>query len=319
VMDMNHRGRLPFSHIRHVVLDEVDRMLDIGFRDDIRKILGRITCDHQTVFVSATISDEIEQLARRFMKEDVEKIVTIASALTVSQVDQKHIPVQPWDKKRLLRHLLQNEEPALTVVFCRTKRSVGSVTRYLKDHGIDAYEIHGDLPQSKRNRIMNRLRSGKLEVLIASDLASRGLDVQGITHIINYDLPEDIENYVHRIGRTARAGREGVAWSFVTPDQGQLLTEIEKLTGVEIVKLEYSDFKPRERPADWKDETPYNRPTSSLEAPVPKSRFDPVFSEDSPSADAAVDPSKFPGGVVPKGLPRKTLGSPVRTTRGKRL
>ena len=300
VMDLNHRGDLPFEHLKFAVLDEVDRMLDIGFRDDIRKILGKIRGKHQTVFVSATISQEIDRLARRFMGDDVQKIVTSAKSLTVSQVTQSYVPVPKYDKRRMLVHLLKHEEPALTVVFCRMKVTVRDVTKYLNDKGLKAFEIHGDLNQTKRNRIIQRLREGKLEVLVASDLASRGLDVGGITHIINYDLPEDPEIYVHRIGRTARAGRSGTAWSFVTPEEGQRLTEIEKLTGVLIEKLEYPDFQfraPRkpmsDRPRPAKAKTP--EPAEPV-APQP-------------------DPTKFPGGIVPKGPPPRRMGKVKRRRR----
>jgi len=313
VMDLHQRNVLPFDQLRWVILDEVDRMLDIGFREDIRKILSRVKQPHQTVFVSATISDEIERLSRKFMRDDAEKIVTVAKSLTVSQVDQKYVPVAKRDKSRMIVHLLTHEEAALTLVFCRMKVTVREVTRYLKDHGIDAYEIHADLNQGKRNRIMKRLREGNLEVLVASDLASRGLDVQGITHIINYDLPDDPEVYVHRIGRTARAGRTGVAWSFVEPEQGQLLTEIEKLTGVLLERLEYPDFE-ESAPADAAaaDHGDPTRPTDP--GLTTASRF-----AESAQANATPDsdPEKFPGGVVPSGQPNRRLGSRLKTRRNR--
>jgi ATP-dependent RNA helicase DeaD len=297
IMDLNRRGDLAFDHFRYVVLDEVDRMLDIGFREDIRRILGRIKQPHQTVFVSATIGAEIERLARRFMSDDVRKIETSATSLTVSQVTQSYVPVPRHDKRRMLVHLLTHETPALTVVFCRMKATVRDVARYLKDKNIDAFEIHGDLRQTKRNSIMKRLRDGKLEVLVASDLAARGLDVDGISHIVNYDLPEDPEIYVHRIGRTARAGRSGVAWSFVTPEEGQRLTEIEKLTGVLIEKLEYPDFDYRPAPPP-RDARP--QPPARTQAPDPTPEDDPI---------------RFPGGVAPKGSPQRRLGGRVKRKR----
>ena len=304
IMDMRQRRQIHFNDLRWVVLDEVDRMLDIGFRDDIRQILSKISGQPQTMFVSATIGPEIERLSRRFMRDDVEKIATVAGSLTVSQVTQKYLSVKPWDKRRLLRHLLTHEEADLTLVFCRTKETVRNVTRFLKDRKIDAHEIHGDLTQGRRNRVMNTLRRGKLDVLIASDLASRGLDVQDISHIINYDLPDDPEVYVHRIGRTARAGRKGTAWSFVTPDQGQLLTEIEKLTSVHIEELDYPDFKPGTPPPGAEQPA----------APVrePRSRLTEAVSD----VDEA-DASQFPGGVVPKSAPRRTLGSRFKTRRSR--
>lgn len=247
LMDMLERGRIHLNNVKFVVLDEVDRMLDIGFRDDIRKILGGVRGEHRTIFVSATISPEIESLARKYMR-DPEKIVAAAGSLTVSLVEQHYLTVNPWDKRKLLLHLLTHEEPTLTVVFCRTKRTVDDVAEYLQKHKVDVQAIHGDMQQGRRNRVMTQLRGGHLTVLIASDLAARGLDVEDISHVINYDLPEDPEVYIHRIGRTARAGRGGIAWSFVTRDQGELLTAIEQLANIEIPKMDYPDFVPTPPP-----------------------------------------------------------------------
>ncbi len=310
VMDMQRRGYLPFENFRFVVLDEVDRMLDIGFRDDIRYILSKCPKKRQTMFVSATLSDEIEKLAKSFMT-DPEKIVTTAGSLTASMVKQFHLPVQPWDKKKLLYHLLTHEEPDLTLVFCRLKRKVDDLARYLSDKGIEAHAIHADLAQGKRNKVMEKLRGGHLSVLIASDLASRGIDVDGITHVINYDLPEDIELYVHRIGRTARAGSGGTAWSFVEPEQGTLLTDIENHVNAEIPKLEYPDFTPGEPPKGWIEDQ--KRKQQQMEALKQKAqRHIPQM----PSAEPEkADPSKFPGGVVPTKLPPKRLGGKVRGRR----
>jgi len=313
LMDLRERRMLHFDNVRFAVLDEVDRMLDIGFRDDIRKILKAIKTDHQTVFVSATISDEIESLARTFMREDAEKIVAAGGSLTVEMVEQHHLPVKRWDKKPLMLHLLRHEEPALTVVFCRTKRMVDNLTKYLKDKGIDAHAIHGDMHQGKRNQVMSRLRKGELGVLVASDLAARGLDVQDISHVVNYDLPEDPEIYIHRIGRTARAGREGVAWSLVTPEEGHLLTAVEKLANVEIPEMEYPDFKPGPEPTDVRRER--EQKAARMEQSTTRSRF---ARPEPPSAAPAVsgqDP-RFPQGVVPTKFPPKKMGGRVSTGRG---
>ena len=326
VLDMVERGHLRFDNIRFVVLDEVDRMLDIGFREDIRRILKSCPAERQTILVSATISPEIEKLARSYMRNP-EKLVVAAGSLTVSLVQQFYLPVEHWDKKRLLLHLLTHEEPALTLVFCRLKRSVDNVAKYLCDKGIDAHAIHADLAQGKRNQIMEKLRSGKLEVLIASDLASRGIDVEGITHVVNYDLPEDIELYVHRIGRTARAGRGGVAWSFVTPDQGRLLTQIEQLINAEVHKLDYPDFKPGPVPDDVRhqrerDAARANRPGANRfsASPPPAPGAHPPGTSAAPAASPAattpaLDPSKFPGGLVPTQLPTRRLQGRVRSSR----
>ena len=314
IMDMHGRRQIHFNNVRFCVLDEVDRMLDIGFREDIRKILGSIKREHQTIFVSATIDPAIEQLARRHLREDVYKIMTASGALTVSLVDQQYLPVERWDKRALLLHLLRHEKPATSVVFCRTKATVHRVAEYLRDKGILVREIHGDMPQNKRNSVMTQMRSGKLDVLIASDLAARGLDIVHLSHVINYDLPEDIDLYVHRIGRTARAGRRGVAWSFVTPEQGQLLTEIEKLTGVLVEKKEYPDFRPGPVPEDVRRERkhPVRRDPGAAQA----DRSKPAAAAGEWSSEQLQ--AMFPGGVIPKTLPPRGLGSKFRSKRGRR-
>ncbi len=311
VMDLHDRRVLSYANIKRVVLDEVDRMLDIGFREDIRKILGGIKRPAQFIFVSATITDEIETLARKFMS-DPEKITTSEGALTVRQVEQRYIAVQPWDKRALLMHLLKHEEPDLTLVFCRTKDTVDRLARHLGKHGVEVHSLHGDMPQSKRNAIVRKLRSGHLSVVVASDLAARGLDVSGISHVINYDLPEDPEVYIHRIGRTARAGKSGIAWSFVAPDQGKLLTAIEMLANVEIAELLYPDFVPGPVPEDKRAEMP--KAPRAEGAPAGRAAGpEPVWQND----EAEIDAEKFPGGVVPSGPPRRRLGGRMKTRRGR--
>ncbi|MSR18809.1 MAG: DEAD/DEAH box helicase [Phycisphaerales bacterium] len=307
VMDMHDRGLLPYDKTRIAVLDEVDRMLDIGFRDDIRKILGGMKHGPQTIFVSATISPEIEKLARAYMRNP-EKIVAVAKSLTVSQVKQSYISVEHWDKRKLLLHLLKHESPALTLVFCRTKRTVDLLQLFLTKNGIDAHAMHGDMYQTKRDKVMSRLRDGDLKVLVASDLAARGLDVEDISHVINYDLPEDPEVYVHRIGRTARAGRDGIAWAFVCPDQGALLQNIEMLTNVEISRLDYPAFEAGRVPDDVRAhrEIEAKRREDSLDS---KSRDPTVAPVD------ATDTLRFPGGLVPIAPPHRRLGGRMQSRR----
>ncbi|MCB9846066.1 MAG: DEAD/DEAH box helicase [Phycisphaeraceae bacterium] len=320
VMDMVDRGHVRLDRVRFAILDEVDRMLDIGFREDIRRILKMCPKDRQTVMVSATISAEIEDLARKYMR-NAEKIVTSSGSLTVKMVKQHYLAVAAWDKKRLLAHLLSHESPDLTLVFCRLKRSVDELSEYLTRKGIEAHPMHGDMRQNQRDRTMERLRKGRLAVLIASDLASRGLDVEGITHVINYDLPEDPDVYVHRIGRTARAGRNGHAWSFVTPAQGKLLTQIEHLINAEIPKMEYPDFQPTEKPASFRDESPHAPPDLG---PVPRARnryAEPGVPAAAPRSDADKKrlETMFPGGVVPTKLPPKRLQGRLPTSRTTKL
>ncbi|MEE9212858.1 MAG: DEAD/DEAH box helicase [Phycisphaeraceae bacterium] len=314
IMDMHGRRQIHFDNLRIVVLDEVDRMLDIGFRDDIKKILSRIKHDHQTIFVSATIGDDIDRLARTFMSKDVAKISTVAGSLTVSLVDQKYLSVEPWDKPALLVNLLKRKQPETTVVFCRTKATVHRVADRLRGAGVNAREIHGDLMQKKRTRVMDSFRERKLDVLVASDLAARGLDIEHISHVINYDLPEDPEVYVHRIGRTARVGRRGIAWSFVTPDQGQRLTEIEKLTGVLIEQLAYPEFKPGPVPQDVQHQRRTEAPPAGEQPDRLTSRAAPAAIEGLSEQEIAL---RFPGGVVPKSAPPRTLGSRFRSRRSR--
>ncbi|MBS0190967.1 MAG: DEAD/DEAH box helicase [Phycisphaerales bacterium] len=325
VLDMLQRGYFHLKNIRFAVLDEVDRMFDIGFRDDIKRILGMCPRPgtppegRQTIFVSATLSEEVERLARQHMHDPV-KIVTSAGSLTASLVKQFHIPIAPWDKKRMLLHVLTHEEPALTLIFCRLKRTVDELAKGLTTRGIEAHAMHGDMSQGKRNSTMKQLKDGKLAVVICSDLASRGIDVEGVSHVINFDLPDDPELYIHRIGRTARAGKGGLAYSLVTPAQGDLLTSIEMLINAEIPKLEYPDFVPNPPPPGWRDEAPGGRPEGGLRierpegyvepaAPAPKvSRTEQAAKLELPVSDPAkVDATKFPGGIVPTKLPPKRL------------
>ena len=198
----------------------------------------------------------------------------------------------------------------MTLIFCKTKATVDRLTLFLKKKDIEVAAIHGDLQQSKRNSVMQKLRDGNLSVLIASDLASRGIDVENITHVINYDVPEDPEIYVHRIGRTARVGRDGIAWMFVTPEQGHMLTQIETLTNVEITLKEYPDFKPGPEPrvVEERRKKEEQRIEDSRQR---KSRT----KVNIPSEQEGKDDQSFPGGVVPKGLPSKRMGGRVRTRR----
>ncbi|MFN9132932.1 MAG: DEAD/DEAH box helicase [Phycisphaerales bacterium] len=319
LMDMVERGHVTLNNVKFAVLDEVDRMLDIGFRDDIRKILGKCPPpgQRQSIFVSATLPPDVEKLARS-QSLDAEKVVAVTSgALTTSLVRQFYLPVQPWDRRKLLLHLLTHEDPALTVVFCRTKRTVDELARYLHDKGIDVHAMHGDMYQTKRNKVIERLHAGTLGVLVASDLASRGLDVDGITHVVNYDLPEDPEVYVHRIGRTARIGRDGVAWSFVMPDQGELLTKIELLINMEVPRLEYPDFVPSPPPPGRGGPGGPGGPGPSKPAQPAVSRIAATVAPTVPPV-AKVDTTKFPGGIVPSKVPAKRMFGKMKTHRSMR-
>ena len=241
VLDLLGRGALSFNQVRFAILDEVDRMLDIGFRDDIRKILGRVEQTHQTIFVSATLDEPIKKLAHQYMR-DPEEVNVSRDDLTVDEVDQFYCTVDPWDKYRLLRRVLAQEKPKLAIIFTNTKHGARKLAKRLHADGIPAKEIHGDLIQEKREKIMDRFRKHQIPVLVATDLAARGIDVNQITHIFNYDLPQDIEIYVHRVGRTARMGETGKAITFVIPDQGPELDKIEIMINKQLKKLEVEGF-----------------------------------------------------------------------------
>lgn len=294
VMDFMHRGALRFDDVRFVVLDEVDRMLDIGFRDDIRDILGRVTGEHQTIFVSATLSDEIKRLALRYMKDPLEVNVS-QDKLTVEEVDQTYVSVEPRDKFRALRLILEQEDPPIAIVFCNTKAMARKLAKKLFDIGVNVTEIHGDLEQRKRDSVMKRFRKHQIRVLVATDLAARGIDVSEISHIINYDIPVDTEIYVHRIGRTARMGARGVAITFVSREEGKELTNVEKLINRQVPERAVEGFVPSPEREDF----------VKAVAPEAVSRYE------SPAHDT--------GDAIAVKRPPRTLGSRFKPSRRRRL
>jgi ATP-dependent RNA helicase DeaD len=367
-IDLLDRRIVNLENVRYVVLDEVDRMLDIGFRDDIRNILSRVRSIRrqlqrsdegdesrgdesrsaempetqapaaeapalasnqanaavpagapagdsvQTIFVSATISGDIEKLGRQYMHERVEKLVVPGTdeRPTVASVSQFYVSAQPWDKYRCMLALLRQENPDLAIVFCRTKRGAEKLARKLHADGIECREIHGNLDQTKREKVMKNFRTGKFDVLIATDLASRGIDVADISHIINYDVPEDPEVYVHRVGRTARMGAKGTAFTLVSKDQGPELTKIESLINMIIPPATVEGFTPSPTPADWIEEFPGeatepSKPiVSRFERPYGAGATSPAAPVD--SADPSAEPAKHVG-------PPRTIGSKIPVNR----
>jgi len=226
VMDLMNRGSLVLGEVRFVVLDEADRMLDIGFRPDIEKILRRCPQARQTLLLSATIPPPVKRLAERYMREP-EMVDFSTKDLAVETIEQWYFTVDAERKFELLVKLLERERPRQAIVFCRTKRGTDKVCRRLGQSFRDVDTIHGDLQQRTRDSVMSRFREGKIKVLVATDVVGRGIDVTRISHIINYDIPQFCDDYVHRVGRTGRMGREGVAFTFVTPEEGNELTRIE--------------------------------------------------------------------------------------------
>jgi len=241
VIDHIERRTLYLGDIFHVVLDEADRMLDIGFRPDIERILRRVPDPHQTLLLSATISPEVRHLARKYMYEPVEMNLSTDEP-SVETIQQYYITVEHDRKFELLVHLLKRDRPRQCIVFTRTKRGADKLADKLSRHVKGVATIHGDLPQTARNRVMQGFRDGTIPVLVATDVVGRGIDVNDISHVINFDIPDDAENYLHRIGRTGRMGKDGVAYMFVCPDQGEPLTAIELLINKPIPVLQLDDF-----------------------------------------------------------------------------
>lgn len=210
VMDHMRRKTVKFDNINMVILDEADEMLDMGFREDMETILTETPEDRQTVMFSATMPKAIMDIARNFQK-DARIIKVVRKELTVSNIEQFYYEVRPKNKTEVLCRLIDIYNPRLSVVFCNTKRQVDELISELKGRGYFADGIHGDMKQQQRDRVMDDFRSGKVDILIATDVAARGIDVDDVDMVFNYDIPQDEEYYVHRIGRTGRAGRSGMA------------------------------------------------------------------------------------------------------------
>lgn len=241
VLDHIQRRTLFLGDIYHVVLDEADRMLDIGFRPDIERILRRVPSPHQTMLLSATIGPDVRRLAQRYMFNPIEMNLS-RDELSVESIKQYYVTVEHERKYDLLVHLLERDRPRQCIVFTRTRRGAERLAGKLKVRIQGVATIHGDLPQTTRNRVMRSFRDGTIPILVATDVVGRGIDVDDISHVINFDIPEDAENYLHRIGRTGRMGKDGLAYMFVCPDEGEPLTAIENLINKTIPKMEVDGF-----------------------------------------------------------------------------
>ncbi|GIW03681.1 MAG: hypothetical protein KatS3mg059_0301 [Thermomicrobiales bacterium] len=233
VMDHMRRGTLNLEHIRFFVLDEADEMLDMGFIEDIEWILENAPAERQTALFSATMPPRIVELAQKYLR-DPERITVPGRQMTVPETRQSYYEVPKARKVDALTRILDAETPEMTMIFCRTKVGVDELGEALLARGFEVETLHGDLSQAQRDRVMRRFRSGQANILIATDVAARGLDIPEVTHVINYDVPESAEAYVHRIGRTGRAGRHGEAITLVTPREVRWLRQIERITKARI-------------------------------------------------------------------------------------
>ncbi|MFN3202362.1 MAG: DEAD/DEAH box helicase [Bradymonadia bacterium] len=241
LLDLHGQGYLNFEDVEFFVLDEADRMLDMGFIHDMRRVMKLLPDDRQNLLFSATMPDQIVKLARGFMHDPV-KVEVDPQSTTVERITQKVMFVTRADKKRLLAHLLKDPSIWSAIVFTRTKHGANRVVKDLTKVGVGAAAIHGNKSQNARLRALAGFKSGEIRVLVATDIAARGIDVDDVSHVFNYDLPNISESYVHRIGRTGRAGREGIAIAFCDETETDFLKDIEKLTGVEIERVVDHDW-----------------------------------------------------------------------------
>ncbi|QDP39143.1 DEAD/DEAH box helicase [Radiobacillus deserti] len=237
LLDHIRRKTINISNVHTAVLDEADEMLNMGFIDDIRDILKAIPEERQTLLFSATMPKEIRDIGAKLMKKP-EEVKIKAKEMTVENIDQHFIEVHEKQKFDTLTNLLDIHAPTLAIIFGRTKKRVDEVTEGLHARGFRAEGIHGDLTQGKRMSVLNKFKNGRIEILVATDVAARGLDISGVTHVYNFDIPQDPESYVHRIGRTGRAGRGGEAVSFITPRELPHLNLIEKVTKGKIKRMQ---------------------------------------------------------------------------------
>lgn len=229
LLDHINRKTIRLDDVQTVVLDEADEMLDMGFMEDIQTILKLVPEERQTMLFSATMPSNIQRLAQQFLRNP-QHVSVIPKQISAPLIDQAYVEVPERQKFEALSRLIDMESPDLAIVFGRTKRRVDELAEALQKRGYSADGLHGDLSQNQRDAVMRKFRDGSIDVLVATDVAARGLDVSGVTHVINFDLPQDPESYVHRIGRTGRAGKEGTAWSFVTPREMDHLHLIERVT-----------------------------------------------------------------------------------------
>ncbi len=234
-LDHIKRGTLQLGQVKLMVLDEADEMLDMGFRQDIEQILQAVRPDRQTVLFSATMSAGIFQLTKRYQKAP--KMIKVTSTkLSAASVEQIYFDVEPSRKTDVLMQLIDTYKPRLAIVFCNTKRRVDEVARSLCSQGYSAAGIHGDIRQSKRDTIMTKFRNDRINVLVATGVAARGIDVANVEIVFNYEIPREVESYVHRIGRTGRAGKTGKALSLVSRREFGQLREIRRYTNVNIIQ-----------------------------------------------------------------------------------
>ena len=242
VKDLINRGILRLDRVRYAVLDEADQMLDMGFIEDIEEILSKTPKEKQTMLFSATMPYEIRKLIDNYLKPGY-RFIKVSKQLITPKVRQRVFLVRSEDKLKALEKILRENSETAAIVFVKTKRDAADVEKELQRRGINARAIHGDLSQRQRENVLRAFREGKVKVLVATDVAARGLDIKNVGLVVNYELPENPESYVHRIGRTGRAGREGVAISLVAEPEKRRMYRIKGLKGVKLERFRVNDIK----------------------------------------------------------------------------
>ncbi len=238
MMDLMRRKVLQLDEVSYVVLDEADEMLNMGFVEDIETIISKTNPDHTTMLFSATMPEGIKKIAKNYMKPDYKHIQVKQKTITANTVKQYYFEVKQKDRFETLCRIIDSETVQSGIIFCRTKRSVDEVTEQMQKANYNVEAMHGDLNQDHRMRTLKKFKEGTIHYLIATDVAARGIDVENISHVINYELPQEVDLYVHRIGRTGRANREGKAYTIVVGKEERYLKEIERKTKSHIEKLE---------------------------------------------------------------------------------
>lgn len=315
LLDVFERGGVLLHDTRILVIDEADRMLDMGFIPDVERIVKLLPVRRQTLFFSATMVPEIRRIADAFL--DNPKEITVAPPASVaSTITAALVLVAEHDKREALRRLLRREEIQNALIFCNRKRDVAILHRSLVKHGFNAGALHGDMPQSQRFAMLEKFRAGEIQLLVCSDVAARGLDISGVSHVFNFDVPRNAEDYVHRIGRTGRAGRSGKAFTLALPSERLAVEAIEKLTGQTIPRLVLEGLDP----VEWEEVTPKGRrrgaKTASAAKPAPSETR---ASSSAPTGESAARTSsrrrkRRGGGAAEPPAPAAPPPSPARET-----
>jgi len=301
LVDHIERGSIRLDRLEMLVLDEADRMLDMGFSEDINKIISRAPVDRQTLMFTATMEGDVARLAEKMMR-DPQRIQLAVSTSSHALIEQRlHVTDNLNHKKELLDHLVRDVEVTRAIIFSATKRDADELSRELSKNGFPAAALHGDMTQMARNKTIDRMRRGGIRLLVATDVAARGLDVNGVSHVINFDLPRFAEDYVHRIGRTGRAGANGIAISFASAGERNYLERIERFIGKKLPELQIEGLEPK---------TSIRKPVGRSGAPrrsgpggAPSGRF----GKPGVSRDAQAKPwakAAKPAGSAPRSTPR---------------